>query len=42
MLTVAEHVKIGACWFVRIHRKDGTSYLCADMRAAIKSIKEHA
>lgn len=41
MRLIAENVKIGKLWFVRIHRPDGTTCLCADMGAAIKSIKEH-
>lgn len=40
MVTVAENVKIGKQWFVRLHWKDGHTSLCADMRAAIIFIKE--
>jgi len=40
MTVVAENVKIGKLWFVRIHWADGHASLCADMGAAIQFIKE--
>jgi len=40
MKSVAENVKIGKEWFVRVTWRDGSTSLCADMRAAIQFIKE--